>query len=84
MSHSPRSAAMLCLLLAGTAGAAPASIEVRTDMPPKGSVRQGEVVYVDDGRCPAGEVKKIIGGNEKTGVARQVVCVARPRPGTEP
>lgn len=40
--------------------------------------------YVDDGRCPAGEVKKITRGNQKTGFARQVECVKRPRSATEP
>ncbi|VTU22391.1 hypothetical protein H6CHR_01779 [Variovorax sp. PBL-H6] len=68
----------LYVLMAGTACAAPASVEVLKQMPPKGSVRQGDVVYVDDGRCPAGEVTRITGGNQQTGVARQVECVKRP------
>lgn len=52
-------------------------------MPAKGSVRQGDVVYVDDGRCPAGEVRKITGGNQMTGVARKVECVKRPPAGAQ-
>lgn len=75
-------AAVLCL--AGSAWAAAAPIEVLKEMPATGSVRQGDVVYVDDGRCPPGEVKKIIGGNQKTGVARQVQCVKRPPTPAEP
>lgn len=71
-------AALLLLFAAGAAGAASAPIEVLKEMPQSGSVRQGDVVYVDDGRCPAGEIKKITGGNQKTGVSRQVVCVKRP------
>lgn len=77
-----QAAAALLLFAAGAIGAAEAEsapIEVRKEMPQNGSVRQGEVVYLDDGRCPAGEIKKIIGGNQKTGVARQVECVKRPR-----
>ena len=46
--------------------------------PAKGVLRVGEVVYVDDGSCPAGEVKKITGGNQKAGKTRLVECVKRP------
>jgi hypothetical protein len=81
---APVSAAVLHVFVVGAVWAAPASVEVLMQMPPKGSVRQGEVVYVDDGRCPAGEVTKITGGNQKTGVARQEECVKRPRSATKP
>jgi hypothetical protein len=77
-------AAAFCLLLCGTAPAAAAPVEVLKVMPAQGSVRQGDVVYVDDGRCPAGKVKKITGGNQKTGVARQVECVKRPSEASQP
>lgn len=77
-------AAVLCLFVGGTAWGASTPVEVLKEMPPTGSVRQGDVVYVDDGRCPAGEVTKITGGNRKTGVARQVECVKRPRATSEP
>jgi hypothetical protein len=76
---SAAKAAVLCAFMCGTASAMAAPIEMLKAMPEKGSVRQGDVVYVDDGRCPAGEVKKITGGNQKTGVARQVECVKRPQ-----
>lgn len=69
------------LLLAGlssTATAAPTAPVVLKEMPAKGALRLGEVIYVDDGKCPAGEVTKITGGNQKAGVARQVECVRRP------
>ena len=77
-------AAVLCLFVGGTTWAASTPIKVLKEIPPTGSVRQGDVVYVDDGRCPAGEVKKVTGGNQKTGVARQVECVKRPRATSEP
>lgn len=69
------------LLLAAfslTGAAASTAPVVLKEMPAKGVLRLGEVIYVDDGTCPAGEVKKITGGNQKTGVARQVECVKRP------
>ena len=71
--------ALFSALICGAASAVAAPVEVLKTMPAQGSVRQGDVVYVDDGRCPAGQVKKIIGGNQKTGVARQVECVKRPQ-----
>ena len=72
-------AAVFGVFVCGAASAVAAPVEVLKTMPAQGSVRQGDVVYVDDGRCPAGQVKKIIGGNQKTGVARQVECVKRPQ-----
>jgi len=69
------------LLLAGFSLAAAAAYTapvVLKEMPAKGVLRLGEVIYVDDGKCPVGEVKKITGGNQKTGVGRQVECVKRP------
>lgn len=79
-----KAAATLLLFAAGATWAASPPIEVLREMPQTGSVRQGDVVYVDDGRCPAGEIKKVTGGNQKTGVARQVVCVKRPQPEPRP
>lgn len=72
-------AALFGVFICGAASAVAAPVEVLKTMPAQGSVRQGDVVYVDDGRCPTGQVKKIIGGNQKTGVARQVECVKRPQ-----
>ena len=76
---SAMGAALFGVFICGAASAVAAPVEVLKTMPAQGSVRQGDVVYVDDGRCPAGQVKKIIGGNQKTGVARQVECVKRPQ-----
>ncbi len=75
---------LLCMTLVGNMQAAWGAIDYLKAMPPKGSVRQGEVVYVDDGSCPAGEVKKITGGNQMTGVPRQVECVKKPAAGAQP
>ena len=50
--------------------------------PPMGAMREGEVVLVDDGSCPAGQIKRVVGGNHtKVGGTKQIVrtsnCVAR-------
>ncbi|CAN5707228.1 hypothetical protein BH11PSE13_BH11PSE13_10140 [soil metagenome] len=66
----------LLFTAAGVAVSAPT--EILKEVPAKGAVPRGDVVYVDDGKCPAGEVKKIIGGDQKTGMPRQVTCVKRP------
>ncbi|RYF31869.1 MAG: hypothetical protein EOO26_12690 [Comamonadaceae bacterium] len=63
-------------LLGATAGAQ--STEPLKEEPANLSLRKGQVVYVDDGKCPAGEIKRITGGNQAAGVKRQVECVKRP------
>lgn len=55
-----------------------AAIEVLKEEPPKNSLPRGKVVYVDDGTCPAGEIKEITGGSQEKGIPRKVRCVKRP------
>ena len=50
--------------------------------PPMGALREGQVVLVDDGSCPAGRIKRVVGGNHtKVGGTKQIIrsqsCVAR-------
>ena len=50
--------------------------------PPMGAMREGEVVLVDDGSCPTGQIKRVVGGNHtKVGGTKQVIrqrsCVRR-------
>jgi hypothetical protein len=50
--------------------------------PPMGAMREGQVVLVDDGSCPAGQIKRVVGGNHtKAGGTKQIVrtssCVGR-------
>ena len=52
--------------------------EYLKEEPRRGSIPQGKVVYVDDGACPRGEVKRITGGNREKGIPREVRCVKRP------
>jgi serine/threonine-protein kinase len=54
---------------------------LRTE-PPKGQVRYGRIVYVDDGTCPRGEIKEITGGSLEKSIPRGVRCVKHPA--TEP
>jgi hypothetical protein len=42
----------------------------------KGALSFGEKALVDDGSCPAGQIKEITGGDRKT--SRQRRCVPRP------
>lgn len=44
--------------------------------PPKGSLKSGAVVLVDDGSCGAGKVKRVTGAS--AGVPRKKECVAKP------
>jgi hypothetical protein len=50
--------------------------------PPMGRLQPGEVVLVDDGTCPAGQVKRVVGGDHKKVGGKNLVerrrgCVAR-------
>ena len=31
--------------------------------PPMGKLKEGQVVLVDDGSCPKGQIKRVVGGN---------------------
>ncbi len=59
-----------------------ANAEVLKHEPPMGALREGQVVLVDDGSCPNGQIKRVVGGNHvKVGGTKQIVrtrgCVAR-------
>jgi hypothetical protein len=50
--------------------------------PPMGAMREGQVLLVDDGSCPAGQIKRVVGGNHtKVGGTKQIVrtssCIPR-------
>jgi Family of unknown function (DUF6719) len=50
---------------------------VKTE-PPIGHLPTGTAVLVDDGSCPAGKIKKVVGGDVTIGQARIRSCVPRP------
>jgi hypothetical protein len=72
---------VLLLVLAG-ANAGSASGEILKREPPMGALKENEKVLVDDGSCPRGQIKEVVGGNHvKAGgykhVERQRRCVPR-------
>ena len=60
-----RKLSMSVVLLAVAASAVPGQsfTEMLKRELPMGALREGQVVLVDDGSCPAGEVKQVTGGN---------------------
>jgi hypothetical protein len=65
------------MLMAGSAEA-----RILKHEPPMGALKEGQHVLVDDGSCPAGQIKEVIGGNHvKAGgykhVERQRRCIPR-------
>jgi hypothetical protein len=76
-SGTASAVAGLCLLVSTTVLAATVKSE-----PPMGGLREGQVVLVDDGSCPAGELKRVVGGNHTKAsgtksTIRQYSCVPR-------
>lgn len=51
---------------------------ILTREPDPGELRLGQRVYVDDGTCPAGQIKEVAGANlTANGIVRSRQCVAR-------
>ena len=46
--------------------------------PEAGKLPTGASVLVDDGTCPPGQIKQLIGGSITAGIPRTRACVARP------
>ncbi|MGS5088785.1 DUF6719 family protein [Hydrogenophaga sp. A37] len=70
---------LFCLAALAWLSATGASADMPKQMPQDGVLSPGEVVLVDDGRCPAGEVKQVTGGNKVKNIPREVKCVPKPR-----
>ena len=62
----------LCLLVSPVAAERILKAE-----PAIGAVKEGARVLVDDGTCPKGQIKEIIGGNIQRHIARQSRCIPR-------
>ena len=45
--------------------------------PPAGGLRYGQRLLVDDGSCPAGQIKELVGGKSSSGVKRLRRCIHR-------
>jgi hypothetical protein len=68
-------------LLAISVGSSAFAATVKQE-PPLGAMREGQVLLVDDGSCPKGQIKRVVGGNHvKVGGTKQVVrtssCIPR-------
>jgi hypothetical protein len=72
--------AVLAVLLTMLAHAANA--QILKQEPKMGALRENQVALVDDGSCPPGQIKRVVGGNHtKVGGTKQVertrTCVPR-------
>ena len=81
---------MMAVILGSTALAASAGAQqIQRSEPPPGQLKPGETVFVDDGRCPQGQVREVTGAPRQTtrdslasattAPTRIRRCVARPR-----
>lgn len=74
-----RAAAHLAAMLAAVVPAlALAGPDILKEVPKEGEVPYGKVIYVDDGKCPRGEIKEITGGSREKSIPRKTRCVKRP------
>jgi len=64
MSNRSRFAFVVAFAVASTmiSGRVHAAAVLKKE-PPMGALREGQVVLVDDGSCPAGQIKEVTGGN---------------------
>lgn len=69
-----RSVAVAFVTLIAVATPAAAQAIVKQE-PPPGGLRRGQMVLVDDGSCPKGQIKQVIAGSE--GRKRTRSCVPR-------
>lgn len=67
--------ALFSVLIGAAYAADPAPL---TQMPEEGELSYGVTVYVDDRKCPKGEIKEVTGGSRDKNIPRQVRCVPRP------
>ncbi len=75
MRLEARAAAIALLAILAMAGAAAAQTIVKRE-PPSGTLSRGTVVLVDDGTCPAGQIKQVRAG-AGTESRRSRRCVPR-------
>jgi hypothetical protein len=86
LHRSPAMPAILpvFIVVALAAAAVPngAAAQIVKREPAMGAMKEGERVLVDDGSCPKGQIKEVIGGNHtkvggKKQLTRQRKCIAR-------
>jgi hypothetical protein len=70
-------AGLICAALQVSAAAAAGTVAIPRE-PPEGEMRLGQRVRVDDGTCPAGQVKEVTAAQlTPQGIVRTRVCVKR-------
>lgn len=47
------------------------------NVPPEGALKPGQRVLVDDGTCPSGQIREIVGGSFAPRLPRSDRCIAR-------
>ena len=62
---------VMTALLVATA----AQSQVLKSEPASGNLAAGKRVLVDDGTCPAGQIKHVTGGNNLQNIARSTRCI---------
>ena len=62
----------ILLLVAGAADS-----QVLKNEPTMGNFPTGKRVLVDDGTCPAGQIKEVTGGSKTERIARSTRCIPR-------
>jgi hypothetical protein len=79
MHFRPSRSLIAAVVAIGLAGAALAQVKHE---PAMGAMKEGEVVLVDDGSCPKGQISRVVGGNHvKVGGSKKIErtrsCVPR-------
>jgi hypothetical protein len=72
----------MVVLAAGASAATTVLAQTLKREPPMGQLREGQRVLVDDGSCPSGQIKEVMGGNHvKVGGTKQIErsrrCISR-------
>lgn len=75
---APRAAPAPSAPVPPTSGASSLPVIVQSE-PPSGSLARGQVILVDDGTCPAGQIKEVTAGSGNQRVQRTRRCIPRPR-----
>jgi hypothetical protein len=70
----------LAAFVLGVQGLQPVQAKPETlkEVPKDGEIPHGKIVYVDDKKCPKGEIKEITGGSKDKAIPRRIRCVKRP------
>ncbi len=72
------SKAQLALISPGSAPTATVLAETLKQEPPADALHAGQTVLVDDGSCPAGQIKQVTVGNRGAGRERERNCIGHP------